>query len=241
MRTKGIDVSTFQHTIDWDAVKADGIQFAMIRAGYGQNNIDAQFVRNISECNRVGMPCGVYWFSYARTADDAKREAEFCLKAVKPYRLEYPIAYDFEYDSVRQARLAAVNVTKELATSFVHAFLSAVEAARYYGMLYANSDYLRKYFDESTLKYDLWKAAWNTDFDNPPDCGIWQYGGAPVKGITTGDVDSNFAYKDYPAIIRAAGLNHLVEAQPDQVEIAIQKIRKAGGDTILLELAKILE
>lgn len=239
MRVRGIDVSTFQRVIDWDAVKADGVEFAMIRAGYGQNNIDAQFVRNISECNRVGMPCGAYWFSYARSVEDAKREAEYCLKAVKPYRLEYPIAYDFEYDSVKQAASAGVTVTKALATSFVHAFCGVIEAAGYYAMNYTNSDFLSRYFDETTRKYDLWKAAWNSDFNNPPECGIWQWGGSPVKGINTGNVDSNFAYKDYPAIIKAAGLNRL-EAPIDEVAEAVKKIRASGGDAVLLELAKVL-
>lgn len=239
MRTKGIDVSTFQRVIDWEQVKADGIGFAMIRAGYGQNNIDAKFVRNISECNRVGMPCGVYWFSYARTVEDAKREAEFCLKAVEPYRLEYPIAFDFEYDSVKQAAAAGAAVTKALATSLVHAFLGEIEKAGYYGMNYTNTDFLKRYFDETTLKYDLWKAAWNTDFDNPPECGIWQWGSSKVKGITTGAVDTNFGYKDYPKIITAAGLNHLNDADP--VDEAVKTIRAAGGDNLLVELAKILK
>ena len=239
MRKKGIDVSSHQRVINWEAARADGIEFAMIRAGYGQNNIDAQFVRNISECNRFGIPCGVYWFSYARSVEDAKREAEYCLRAVKGHRLEYPIAYDFEYDSVKSAASAGITITKAMATSFVHAFCGAIEAAGYYAMNYTNSDFLSRYFDETTRKYDLWKAAWNTDFDDPPECGIWQWGGAPVKGIDTGNVDGNFAYRDYPAIIRAAGLNLLTEPV-DVVGEAVKKIRASGGDSLLLELAKII-
>lgn len=236
MNVKGIDVSTFQRIIDWSAVKADGVEFAMIRAGYGQNNIDAQFVRNISECNRVGMPCGVYWFSYARSVDDVRREAEYCLQAISPYELQYPVAFDFEYDSVKKAGEAGIVVTKKLATSFVHAFCSDIEAAGYYVMNYTNSDFLRKYFDETTLKYDLWKAAWNTDFEHPPECGIWQWGGTNVKGITTGKVDSNIAYKDYPAIIKSAGLG----SGEDKVDKAIKRIRAVGGDNLLIELSKLL-
>ena len=64
---KGIDVSKHQGVIDWQKVKEAGIEFAMIRAGYGAGNVDAQADRNFSECNRLGVPCGVYWFSYAYT------------------------------------------------------------------------------------------------------------------------------------------------------------------------------
>ncbi len=65
--TKGIDVSEHNGVVDWEKVKASGIEFAMIRAGYGQT-VDLRFKRNVSECNRIGLPCGVYWFSYALRA-----------------------------------------------------------------------------------------------------------------------------------------------------------------------------
>ena len=99
----GVDVSQWQGNIDWERAKAAGIEFAMLRAGFGQNSVDPQFKRNITECNRLGIPCGVYWFSYAYTADMAKREAQCVLKTVEPYRLEYPIAFDFEGDSADYA------------------------------------------------------------------------------------------------------------------------------------------
>ncbi len=104
--TKGIDVSEHNGVIDWEKVKASGVGFAMIRAGYGKGNIDKQFVRNAQECTRVGMPFGVYWFSYAVTEEEVEREAEHCLNAVKPYHLDLPIAYDFEYDSVNNAAIS---------------------------------------------------------------------------------------------------------------------------------------
>lgn len=90
-KIKGIDISTWQGTPDFSKVKAAGVQFVIARAGYGQNNIDKQFRRNASECNRLGIPFGVYWFSYALNAEMARQEARYCLEAVKGYRLEYPI------------------------------------------------------------------------------------------------------------------------------------------------------
>lgn len=211
---KYIDISTFQGTPNFEQLKehVDGV---IIRAGYGQNAIDAQFKRNISECNRLGIPCGVYWFSYAYTEDMARKEAEYCLAAIKPYKVELPVCFDFEYDSVdKAAKNYGVTVDKALATALCHAFCGTVEAAGYYAMNYTNGDYLSRYFDASTLRYDLWYAAWpsNPDPDNPPrQCGIWQYTSkGSVPGIS-GNVDMDYAYKDYPAIIKAAGLNKLSE------------------------------
>ena len=80
---KGIDVSSHYGIITWDKVKDAGIDFAIIRAGYGDGVIDKHFKYNISECNRVGIPCGVYWFSYANSIEDSKNEALHCIKLIK--------------------------------------------------------------------------------------------------------------------------------------------------------------
>ena len=82
---KGIDVSQWQGDIDWAAVKAAGVEFAMLRAGYGQGNVDPKFGRNASECERLGIPFGIYWFSYAYTPEMAAKEALYALEAVRPY------------------------------------------------------------------------------------------------------------------------------------------------------------
>lgn len=212
MVKKYIDISKFQGNVDFSKVKGN-VDGVIIRAGYGQNNIDAKFERNIKECNKHGIPCGVYWFSYAYTEEMARKEAEYCLTAIKPYKVELPVCFDFEYDSVEYAQKNGVGIGKSLATALCHAFCGVVESAGYYAMNYTNRDYLNRYFDESTLKYDLWLAAWPTQPDpkNPPrkDVGIWQYTSkGSVPGIT-GNVDMDWAYKDYPAIIKAAGLNNL--------------------------------
>ncbi len=212
---KGIDVSKHQGVIDWDKVKAAGIDFAVIRAGLGKSTVDPQFVRNISACNRLGIPAGVYWFSYARNTDETVQEAKSCLAAVKPYRVEFPIFFDLEYDTDRYLRQQGIVLTKKMATDHAEAFLSAVEAAGYYAANYANPDYLSRFFDSGLLKkYDLWLANYreNADIDKPPrSCGIWQYWDkGRVSGIK-GNVDLDVCYKNYPEVIRKAGLNGLVK------------------------------
>lgn len=215
---KYIDVSTFQGLIDWERVRQTDVAGVMIRAGYGQGNIDARFERNVSECNRLGIPCGIYWFSYAYTKEMVLSEAFHALKAVQPYKLELPIAFDWEYDSERVAKKHGVTPTPELVNTLVKSFCGAIEANGYYAMLYTNGEYLRRLMTD-VAAYDLWYAAWpsNPDPTKPPrSCGIWQYGGTKVDGIT-GEVDTNESYRDYPAIIKKAGLNHLSDppAEPE--------------------------
>ena len=96
MSTQGLDVSEFQGEIDWERVKNAGYRFAMLRAGYGSGTIDRRFRRNASECSRVGIPFGVYWFCYATSPSEAAEEADSCVKAISSFRLEYPVCYDIE-------------------------------------------------------------------------------------------------------------------------------------------------
>lgn len=220
---KGIDVSEHQGAIDWEAVKAAGIEFAMIRAGKSQGKLDLQFERNISECNRLGIPCGIYWFSYAYTEKMASREAEYALAAVAKYRLDYPIAYDFEYDSVDNAESVGVKVTKELASAMARAFLSKIEASSYYGMLYTNQDYLDRYFDaELPKRYDVWLAQWQSSSkptSKPANAGgMWQYSNTGTVAGVDDRVDLDAAYYDYPGIISANGLNQPSGQEPELPE-----------------------
>jgi len=203
--SKGIDVSYAQGIINWDKLKGK-IDFAIIRAGYGQNNIDKQFVRNISECNRLGIPCGVYWYSYAYTPAMAAQEAAYCLTAIKPYKLNMPVCFDFEYDSVAYTKGKGVNVTKALATSLVTAFCTAIEQGGHWAANYANADYLSRYFDTSLLaRFDLWDAGYYTSYNlnNPPHtCGMWQYSSSGKFNGINGNVDCNVTYKDYKSLIK---------------------------------------
>ena len=218
---KIIDVSQWQGVIDWETVKGN-IDGAIIRAGSGQGNIDTQFDRNAAECNRLGIPCGAYWFSYAHTSDMARREARCLLEAVGPYRMELPLAFDFEYDSVNAAAKCGVTVTRDLATAMVFAFCETVEAGGYWCLNYANPDFLSRYFSENVpRRFGLWLAQWpggTPDVSKPPrpDAQIWQWGGSIIPGITVRDkdgniatVDTNEAYRDFAALIREKGLNHL--------------------------------
>lgn len=222
---KIIDVSEWQGEIDWEAAKSH-IDGAILRAGWGQGNPDRQFASNAAECNRLGILCGAYWFSYAHTPDMARREAEYLLAAVKPYRMELPLAFDFEYDSVNAAAKHGVNVTRALATAMVYAFCETVERGGYWCLNYANPDFLNRYFSPDVPKrFGLWLAQWPSgtpDVTKPPrpDIQLWQWSsGGSVPGIS-GNVDLDEAYTDFAALIREKGLNHL---EPESAPSPIAK------------------
>ena len=222
-----IDVSKWQGVIDWERVKAAGIDGAMLRAGYGDGNIDEQFVRNAAACNRLGIPIGVYWFSYAWTNEMARREAAHCLAAVAGLRVQLPIAFDWEYDSMDRAKQNGVTPGKAEIIGCAEAFLSAIDEAGYYAANYTNLDYLTRYFDGDRLKqYDVWLAAYR---DTRPVArhNMWQYTSeGRIDGIA-GNVDFNRAYVHYPSLIAAAGKNHL-EGELDMTKEELVSVTGTG-------------
>lgn len=198
---KGIDVSKHQGTIDWTKVKAAGVQFAMLRAGYGRydNQKDEQFEANYAGATAAGIPVGAYHYSYATTAEQAKQEAEVFLGWIKGKNLTYPVAFDIE--DKKQANLG-VSVISDI----IRAFCEMVEAAGYYVVVYANKDWLTNRIDaDCKSRYDIWLAQWTSKPTYTGSYGMWQYtSDGAVDGIA-GRVDMNIAYKDYPAIIAGMG------------------------------------
>lgn len=209
MSIQGLDVSEFQGNVDWTQVKNAGFQFAMLRAGYGYRTPDQQFSRNASECSRVGIPAGAYWFCYALGPEDAIQEADGCVEVISSHRMEYPICYDIEQASISYAAQKGVTITPELATQIVTAFCNRIEERGYFAMYYSNQDFLNTYLPWTLARrYALWYARYEQRYDGI-DCGIWQYTNqGSVPGIS-GNVDLDTSFSDYASIIRLAGLNHL--------------------------------
>lgn len=201
----GIDVSEHQERVDWEKVKPN-IDFAIIRAGYGKNNIDKYFKRNADECTRLGIPFGVYWFSYAYTAEMARKEAGYCIAAIKPYKLSFPVCFDYEYDSLNYANNIKIYPSNNDICNMAIAFLSAVESAGYYAMFYSNADYLNK-FAPLLNRYDFWYAKWSNTCDK--QCGIWQQSSKKIIGGISGYVDWNISNKNYPEMITPVVVNEV--------------------------------
>ena len=123
MNKKGIDVSKWQGAIDWEKVKQDGVDFAILREGYGKENpnqVDKRFEENYKKAKAAGISVGVYHYSYADSVEDAKLEAEFCLKNIAGKQLEYPVVFDIE--DKEQLKL-----TNQQRTNLCKAFCETIE------------------------------------------------------------------------------------------------------------------
>lgn len=208
--SKGIDISHHQTALDWKKTKASGVDFAIIRAGR-DTTVDKMFHSHIKGAIGAGLAVGVYWFSYALNAADATREAEFCMKTIKPYKLDLPIFFDYEYDSERYSKEKGVYPTQRLRTDIFKAFCGQIEKLGGKVGIYTNADYINNRIYWNELKnYPLWLAqfplgetnavTWttfkpesvNTKFGKPI---IWQFGKAKVDGYNL-PVDANFGYME---------------------------------------------
>lgn len=204
----GVDVSVHNGPhINWKKVKSGGVDFAIIRIGYGDYLREGEFhiescaEINIKGASEAGLDIGFYWFSYAATAEESRREADFFCDyidncGVKP---NYPVCFDYEYNSEERSP------AKESIVSIARAFLKRVKERGYYPCNYTNIDYLDRGFDQLTSEYDTWLAQWGVSKPTR-DCTIWQYTstGYPVgfdKAYLGGRADMDICFVDYPAII----------------------------------------
>lgn len=196
----GIDISYCQKKVDWNKVTAD---FVIARAGYGRytHQKDSMFESHYAGAKSRGIPIGAYWYSYAMTEDDARKEADACIEVLKGKQFEYPIFYDVEEKD-------QFNLGKGKVSAIIRAFLERLEAAGYWVGLYSSYSALTAYVSEDIRKrYSIWLAHW--DVQKSPysgDYGVWQYGLGKADGVT-GDCDLDYCYVDYPAKIKAKGLN----------------------------------
>lgn len=237
MKLVGIDVSKWQGKIDWTKVKRYGIDFAMVRVGTGTAslNVDSTAYYNIKECNRLGIPVGVYFYSYSYTADQSARLTRDVMEWIKANKvqLQYPVAFDIEYDDCHTGQPKTVNTAK------CKQAMQVIESYGYYGIIYASENFFRYYLDIDKLTpYDKWVAAYRgVDTVTIPH-GMWQYSSkGSIPGIT-GNVDKDVAYKDYTAIIKKAGLNQ-VKAE-DIYKITIDTVSNGDKNTVV-DLLKSLK
>lgn len=192
----GVDVSTYNGDIDWAAVKADGISFAMIRLGfrgYGETGnlvLDDKFQQNIQGATQAGLDVGVYFFSQAVTVDEAVEEAEYVLDALEGDSITYPVVFDLEQVAHDEARTDDLSV--ETATEITQAFCQTIAQAGYQPMIYGNVTWLMDRIDLTQLtEYELWLAQYQSTPTFPYQFTMWQYSHqGSVAGIE-GNVDLN--------------------------------------------------
>jgi GH25 family lysozyme M1 (1,4-beta-N-acetylmuramidase) len=205
----GIDVSYCQKVVDWPKVKAGGVDFALIRVGYsgyaGEIHQDTLFKSHLEGAIAAGLDVGVYVYAYNKNPDSARKTARDIVQLVKPYKLAYPIAFDIE--ETKDTCLTAQG--KSGLTDTVIAFIDELASLGYLGMWYTYTYFVPANLDQSRLaQYECWIADYRKACGYTGDYGIWQYVGdsGRCEGVE-GACDRNIAYKDYPGIIRAQGLN----------------------------------
>lgn len=186
---KVIDVSYHNGTIDWEKVKAAGIDGAILRCGYGDNitsQDDEQWKRNADECTRLGIPFGTYLYSYAKSDAQAKSEAEHVLRLVKGYKLSYPVYYDLEEDGTESGAAGRMKI-----------FADIIEKAGYWCGIYCNKSWWDNHLKSIGDRYTKWIARYNNTLGmNGVD--MWQYSSSGTVSGISGKVDMNHCYRDFP-------------------------------------------
>lgn len=211
MQIKGIDLSehnTRRARVNFKAVRESGVDFVLIRAGWcgyeGGLDVDDNLDQTIRDALKVGVDVGLYVYSYAASAQAARVAARELVGIARRYTVTYPLIFDVE----ETTDSCLLSQGKQALTDTIIAFCEEIQALGYYAMWYTYSAFVQQYLDYSRLRpYDFWQA----DYRAKPwavQRGIWQYiGDDGVCPGVNGPCDRNYAYKDYPSLIRSAGLN----------------------------------
>ena len=200
MKELAFDISTWQGGINYQAIR-ERTNYCILRAGFSTTK-DNQIENHYA--NLQGLNLGAYWYSYAQSPEEARQEAYKFLEVVDGKQFTLPLYLDIEDPSM-------AGLGRGTLDEIVRAFGEVIENAGYYFGVYSNLNWYRNIISGRELndKYDWWIAAWYDGEDGPDgvDYGVWQF---------TSDyndfgwrLDANWVYKDYPTIIREAGLNHL--------------------------------
>lgn len=239
---KGIDVSYYNHStdskgnylpLDWELIKSQGYDFAIIRIGYMETQtkifLDPTFEMNYTGAKAAGLDVGAYFYSCAYSIEDAECEVTAVLKELKDKQFEYPIFFDIEYDLQSKDALEKLDFTNnpDILTDICFTFINGLQKNGYFAALYANNNWLTYKLDKDRLSqwFDIWyarypisgktvvnEATWNFNLYGK-QMAMWQFSSTgTVDGIydTAGKLmtfDKNYAYKDYPSIMKKYGLN----------------------------------
>ncbi|MGN1124250.1 MAG: GH25 family lysozyme [Eubacterium sp.] len=199
----GIDVSQHNGTIDFNKVKADGIDFAFIRVGYTgytkssfSLNYDSKYKTYLNDAINAGLKVGVYWYSQAVTTAEAIQEASKLLTAIEGYNITMPVVFDYEFAGTASGRLDSAKLSKDKMTANAMAFLDTVASAGYEACIYASANFLRDKLNAAEISsvYKVWLAHYTTKTAYAGDYDYWQYSSSgKVSGISS-RVDMNFWY-----------------------------------------------
>ncbi len=232
---KGIDISVYQGTPDFEKLKRK-IDFVILRAGYGRfvSQKDKSFDRNYSECKKHGIPVGAYWFSYASTVAEAIREASACAEVLKGRTLEYPVYFDIEGGSL---------IDRPTVSAMCDAFCSELEKRGWFAGIYISRSPAQTMLTEKVAKrYTLWLAEYGKQLNWSGPVGMWQNSSTGRYAGISGNVDTDICYVDYPALIKAKGLNGFIhDSKPVLDSSGMKKGDKGDGVLAYKELLRLAD
>lgn len=212
MAKRGIDISAHQGNIDLTALKSQ-IDFVIIRVGYGtKGTLDTKFKRNADLCVQLGIPFGFYWYSYALDVAGARKEAMAVLNAIEPYKDKYSYGVWFDMEDADHYKQKYGMPSNQTLREICAMFCKIVEEAGYYTGIYASESWFRNQLNGDEIKpYDKWIAQWptsggkqtalNTSSDKRNDTHLWQFTSAGRFSGYNGNLDTNYAYVDFPSLI----------------------------------------
>lgn len=191
----GIDVSAWQTDVDYEAVKAEGVEFVLIRMGYCYSDIymDDYYFQNIENADNAGLDIGVYFYTTANTEEKAREQARWIIKQLDGRQLDYPVAFDWEEWGSFQKYGMNIHDLNEI----FYAFCDELEKAGYSGMLYSSKNFLDNFW-ENKINRPVWLAHYVDETNYTGAFAIWQasaYG--RISGID-GDVDMNIRVNEMP-------------------------------------------
>lgn len=211
MKKFGIDISHWQGDFNLKTAKAEGVEFVIIKGGGGDDGlyVDSRFKENYDKAQQLGLPTGVYWFSHARSIDEADKEADyFYTNVLKGRRFALPVYIDVEHKD-------QLSLGKDKLTAIVKAWCARLEAKGFWVGIYSSTSFFASYMHDDQLQgYAHWVAEWSKACSYKGKDGVlgmWQFGGEK-NVISTNKVagvvcDQNYMLIDYPALIEAKGCN----------------------------------
>ena len=228
---KILDASRYQGDIDWEKALEDGLEGAILKTvstnytEFGGLYIDPYFERNYAECKRLGIPVGAYYYTYAQDKNYADKELALFKKAITGKTFELPLVVDVEDNLLKPLSANAL-------TDLVEYAAKTIQDWGCYAMVYTYLNYQNTELNMARLaKYDLWLAAYRDVRPTYPAHSIWQYtSSGSLKGVN-GRCDLNHCYKDFPTIIKNAGLNGFSKAKPS-------KLKAEDGEVVIGYMSK---
>ncbi len=228
MTRKGVDLSEMNGDVDFQALKKAGVEFVILRCGYGSdylNQDDKRFSENVRKAETAGIPWGAYLYSYARTTAMAQSEAQHTLRVLNGQKPLYGVWYDVEDSSQAGSDLISICET----------YCQMLEQSGLYCGIYSMLSWLQGKLNSSRLDgFDKWVAQWNSTCSYQKPYGLWQYTDRLL--IAGKAFDGNYAYKDYPGII--GGMHSAKKEDQSMTEQQIQSLVKQSIEDYFTQLGK---